>query len=218
MRKIWMVLSAVVLAGVCAVPAMGAPIVLNNTGAGVAGGGVDLNWILQTMYPAYVPSGSPLGFPYTSWMANDGTSSWIAPRPAYLQDGTTDDTVGNWVFQTTFDLTGLVPSTAQISGRWMADNQGIDMYLNSTILSNSTPLNTFNTWTLFALPQGSGFISGLNTLTFVVRNDAGVLGNPVGLRVEMSGTANGVPEPATLALLGAGMLCLGMISRRKKRS
>jgi len=220
MRKIWMVLSAVVLASVLAVPALGGPIFLSNTGAGVAPGAVDPNWILQGVYPAYVPSGSPSGFPYTAWLPNDATSSWIAPRPAYDFTGNTDDTPGNWGFWTTFDLTGLIPSTAQISGRWMADNEGIDIYLNSIILTPNltTPLNAFTTWSLFAIPQGSPFVSGINTLAFIVRNDPGTMGNPVGVRVEMTGTANVIPEPSTFLLLGAGMLCLGIISRRKKRA
>jgi len=222
MRKIWMVLSAVVLASVLAVPALGGPILFSNTGVGAAAPGlVDPNWVAQPYggpFPMYETMGSPTTYPFPYWLLNDGVSQWISPQPSYTPTGPGDQAI-DWTFQTTFSLAGMVPSTAQISGRWLTDNQGIDIYLNGIPLGLTTPLNTFGgPWSLFAIPQGSPFVAGSNTLDFIVRNSVGATGNPVGLRVELSGTANDVPEPATLGLLGAGMLCLGIISRRKKRA
>jgi hypothetical protein len=58
-------------------------------------------------------------------------------------------------------------------------------------------------------------VAGLNTLDFLVRNEpfSGEV-NPMGLRVELIGTANPIPEPATnLLLLITGILAMN--SRRR---
>jgi hypothetical protein len=69
----------------------------------------------------------------------------------------------------------------------------------------------------FSIPLAASFSAGINTLDFVVRNGAvGVNGGPSGLRVEIAGEAQPVPEPTLLALLGAGLLGLG--ARRARRS
>lgn len=214
----WMVAFALV----CAVPALAGPIFLNNTGinAGVpiAAQGVDSSWILQpgADYPAYVID--PVSPQFSVWRANNSTSQWIGPRPIYTEGMNDGANPSNWVFRTTFDLTGLVPGTASITGQWLADNQGIDIYLNGIpyVPTQQTALNDFTNWSSFSLPVGSNFVSGSNTLDFVVRNQDALTGGPVGLRVEMSGTADAVPEPATFGLLGIGLLGLALASRRRK--
>jgi hypothetical protein len=50
----------------------------------------------------------------------------------------------------------------------------------------------------------------VNTLDFIVDNTGG----PTGLRVEVTGTVD-APEPAAIALLGAGVFSLGLIRRRR---
>jgi len=63
---------------------------------------------------------------------------------------------------------------------------------------------------------GSGFIAGINTLDFVVNNIGGEITNPTGLRVEFqSATADQVPVPAAIWLLGSGLLGLIGIARRR---
>lgn len=61
----------------------------------------------------------------------------------------------------------------------------------------------------------SGFIEGKNTLTFLVRNapldDPNKI-NPTGRRVETSGTAAPVPEPATVVVMLSGLV--GLRQRR----
>ena len=123
----------------------------------------------------------------------------------------TDDLVGPgglFTYQTTFDLSGLDHTTASILGRWATDDQGIDILINGTATGNTSA--SFGVFTDFTI--NSGFIAGVNTLDFVVTNGHG----PTGLRVEIT-NANAVAldEPYALALLGLGLLGLG-INRHKK--
>ncbi|MCC7175608.1 MAG: PEP-CTERM sorting domain-containing protein [Bryobacterales bacterium] len=209
----------VAVALTCVIPAFAGPILLNNTGMGGSVGGVDPNWLINGSAAAYVTTGSPNGFPFAFdgnpiWLANDSTSRWISPHATYTASGP-GDTPGVWLFSTTFDLTGLDPNTATITGRWLADNSGGVIYLNGVNLGQGT--TGWSSWTNFTIT--SGFQSGVNTLEFLVNNGPGAIGNPAGLRVEMSGNADPlgeIPEPATMLLMGAGLLGLGLIRRARK--
>jgi len=89
----------------------------------------------------------------------------------------------------------------------------LDILLNGVSTGNTIPVGfspnySFGAWTPFTI--ASGFIAGVNTLHFVVNNDAG----PTGIRVELTGTADPSPEPASLFLLGAGLVAFGIFRRR----
>ena len=147
-------------------------------------------------------------FPIPPWIGNNPTSAWIGPNNANNLDGP----VGDYTYRTTFDLTGFVPSTAQITGQWSADNRGIRILLNGVdTLNPPTPFNIFNTgFEPFSI--NSGFIPGINILDFVVSNTAGSAINPTGLRVEMVGHAEKIPTPALLP----GLIGMGAAAIRKK--
>ncbi|MEN9630367.1 MAG: hypothetical protein RJA10_3595 [Pseudomonadota bacterium] len=69
----------------------------------------------------------------------------------------------------------------------------------------------------FAFSLTSGLQAGINTIDFVVNNASGGGLNPVALRVEMTGTANQIPEPEGLALVGMALLAAGVARRRAVR-
>lgn len=151
---------------------------------------------------------SPGGFPIGPWLGDDSISAWIGPN----NDGAVDGPVGNYDYQTTFNLTGFDPATALITGQWATDNPGLDILING--VSTGSTSCCFTSWTGFSI--GSGFIAGVNTLDFILQNQGG----PTGLRVEMSGTAvdpPGIPEPASLVLLGGGFAALTMFRRLARR-
>jgi len=146
-------------------------------------------------------------FPTPPKLADDAISAWIGPGSG-SQFGLGGPTV-NYSYETTFDLSGLVASTASITGQWAVDNAGTDILLNGV----STGQTAAGYQSFYAFNLATGFNAGLNTLDFIMHNDSG----PTGLRVEMVGTADSTPvlEPASLALLGSGLSAIALLRRKR---
>ena len=164
---------------------------VNNAHAPLAAGSPDAHYALVTGSPIVgtpITATSSSGFPIPPWLADNSSSAWIAPAANTYAPG---DTGGSAVYryEVKFDLTGLSPSTAVISGRWSTDNHGIDILINgqSTGQANNSQ---YGAWTPFYITNG--FVAVTNTLTFLVEN--GYLepqpDGPTGLRVEMTGAAS----------------------------
>lgn len=125
------------------------------------------------------------GFPVPPWLDDNASSAWIAPTTNTQAAGATDGSA-LYRYETVFELTGFDPSSAVISGRWSTDNGGRDILING-ISTGQANAAQFGAWTAFHIR--SGFIAGLNRLTFLVSNGEGEPNpfGPTGLRVEMSG-------------------------------
>lgn len=186
---------------------------LFNTGLDANGnlvatpGGVDGNWDVA-------PSGvDAVTYFNNAYVQNDADSQWISSN----QNGGTETTSSaDYVFTTTFDLTGYNASTAMITGSWGVDNYAT-IFLNNVDTGVSLLFGQDSFRTLDAFSISENFIAGVNTLTVKVTNgyvnepnrDPG----PMALRFDDL-VLTAVPEPLSIALLGLGLAGIGF-SRRK---
>ena len=152
-----------------------------------------------------VPQGYPLS-PNGPWVADSANSRWIGTQ--------LDAPIGNYVYQTTFDLpTNTDFSSVLLTGEWATDNQG-EIFLNGNSTNNVLGFGNFQSLNFFTI--NSGFQNGINTLDYVVSNGDG----PTGLRVaNISGNydVTAVPwETDTLSLIGSTTIFgLGLWAKSK---
>jgi hypothetical protein len=193
---------------------------LTNTGISLTGtllapSAVDPHYFLD-LAPLTPPTGytAPDAVVVTnlwSWLEVVHVSQWIAPT-TYLPPNY--DLVycqpGYYTYTNQFTLpAGANPASASISGRWAADNGAVQMEINGHPTGNTIAVPYgFASWTPFTI--NSGFVSGLNTILFVVTNSAGG-DSPTGLRVEFTNASvcTTCAPPAIISITPAQSLQVG---------
>ncbi len=179
------------VSGVAAPASSGTPFTVYSTGVTTPGvpaadGAVDSHYQLVSSPDAAYPGPNAVvinstGWPIPPWLGNDSNSKWIGPRRD--AGASPYNSPGTYTYRTTFDLTGFVPATAALTGKWATDNSGTIKLNGATV---GTASSTFDAFTNFTI--NSGFIAGVNTLEFVVNNWT-TSPSPAGLRVEINGSA-----------------------------
>jgi hypothetical protein len=210
MKLKFLAAAAAMSAALCA-----APISIFGTGGGLVNPAVDPNW---TLVSGPLGSGTltviadddPI---FSYWSSNGPTARWVSPSGAGL-----NAPPGDYSFMTTFDLTGFLESTASLSGTYFADDTVTDILINGVSLGISG--GDYVNPTAFTINCSIFCIAGVNTLEFMVTNSY-TFDTPFGLMVDISGTADSdpaaVPEPSTLAMLGAGCTLFGFVRVRKRK-
>ncbi|MFA6172211.1 MAG: hypothetical protein WC334_05315 [Kiritimatiellales bacterium] len=200
--------------GVASNDTNGAPATLTADGA------ADAHYTL-TVAPAGAVTTGPYvttqgTFPLNGpWLADSSASKWISPQASYPSTSVVDPE-GNYTYTTSFDLTGFDLATVIIDGKIAVDNSISSIRLNGNSISFSPASTSFTNFGTFAVSAGSQSLltTGMNTFEFNVINAAGTAGNPGGLRVELSGVANTIPEPAAMSMMV--MVCAAALWIRRR--
>jgi hypothetical protein len=123
-----------------------------------------------------------------------------------------------------FNLSGYDLSTVALSGLWRVADNSLGIYINGNLIPDTVFSSTWGNDFAVNLAAGSGFFqNGTNVISMVGTSgnsawDAFFLDVTVNGRLEGDGGGSTVPEPATVALLGGGLLALALVYRRRKHS
>ncbi len=221
MKKYFYLLLTFALAPGSYVSAKADIILLASYGTSAPNPGVDNTATTYDPSISEVNNGSTATFnisPGTTWHAPIGPSSWVSFNPS---TGPTSNVVvpnGDYFYDTTLNVSaadagGVVTLTV------MADDT-LSVLLNGVqVLASAGPMGSGNSYarcsdvvpnclTPFTF-SFSGLVAGENDITFDVKQV-----NLVDEGLDFSGSISSIPEPASLALFGTGLLGLVGISRR----
>lgn len=157
---------------------------MDPVGGALAPGAADPQFSL-TCAPPGVSLTTPVAVvPHPNWLPNGPNSQWIGVDPS--NDGPPG--VYCYTLQFTLPCPPGVPFNARLTGQWTADDWA-SLHLNGqptghTVPSVQFPNLSFAGW--HPINITSGFVPGVNTLTFYVTN----AGGPTGLRLELTGAAS----------------------------
>ncbi|HVQ38552.1 MAG TPA: LamG-like jellyroll fold domain-containing protein, partial [Pyrinomonadaceae bacterium] len=169
------------------------PLPLFNTGVAddgslLASGATDAHYVLLNTSPVF-PDAIVPQIP-SAYLVNGPSSQWIGPDVNPLGNSP----VGFYTYRVTFTMpAGADLSTAVIAGQWASDNEA-QILLNGSPTGVTIGPTSFAAFTPFVIT--TGFMPGVNTLDFEVRNrgvGGGTTPTATGLRVEMSGSVRCCP-------------------------
>ena len=196
---------------------------VDNSNVLLPGGSVDPHYTVldgsKNPYTGSNPSGASAvespGSLFGAWIVNGPTSKWISTNDS------SNNPIGTFFFKTTFDLTGLNPTTATINGQWTVDDSsGQGILLNGVAVPGTTiGSGAWGSYQSFTIPAGSNFISGVNTLLFETDfTDSAT--NAVRVN-NLSGTARALsastPEPGSIALFTGFAISGGLFLKRRRK-
>jgi hypothetical protein len=194
--------------------ASGAAISVFSTGASVTAG-QDNNYQITTDTTGEDPLAPNQAFLVTTvpgdWAAPIAGSAWIGPQADESSKTTPNGCcTGSDTYQTTFSLAGLNPGTAILNIIMSADDDA-DVWLNGIEVYKTGQQEDYRPGDIaLTINNAADFLSGVNTLDFVVANGTG----STGLDVAVNGTASlaasaaAVPEPGSKGLL----VCLSIVA------
>lgn len=152
---------------------------VNGSGVVLPQGSIDPHWTLIESSDPSNPGPNlflmKLGGGYAP---NTSLSAWIGPRVSG------NVPTGNYKYRLSFDLTGFSPNTTILRGQFWSNDITQNVYLNGVALGLTNTNNGKKYPTVFVIT--TGFVSGINTLDFVVHTN----NQDSGLRVEVTGTSS----------------------------
>jgi hypothetical protein len=185
---------------------------VDNAGVATSGVVADGHWTLNGG-PAYASTVNGV-WPIGAWVSDTTASQWITPTTNAAQSFDMS-TNGFYSYSLAFNILSTQnPLTASFSGQFAVDDRVTSITLNGTTLFLGSE-GDHNVWTDFV--ASSGFVSGLNTLTFTVENIGFAGSNPTGLDVDfLTSNVSAVPEPATWLMMILGFAGVGFLSYRRR--
>jgi hypothetical protein len=187
---------------------------VDNSGNLLPSGAVDSHYRIIGQFtaigtPPVFPVGSvPVSMPGIGTQISGAASAYVARNEEWVPDGpsskwlspfvNTEGPPDLYLYETTFDLNGVDPNSAMLTGSWTVDDWAW-MFVNGHLVSELPCYGTF--LQLYGIQVYPGFscsanhdftvsnyfVSGTNKLDFVVWNGGG---DGTGLRVEIKGMVN----------------------------